>query len=184
MIVFEVNTIATQAEIDAERAILGRRLWPARLALLAGLVLLLCAGFQGSKEFVPFLWARFYGQEWPNGSMNLGDLMMLGAYYVVAFLVIAMPLCGAINYGADTYLFNPWRRLEELGPDSVSEAMRLAERWPSIESYRMAVARSRRFVFGDFELMLRIDEQEKAHALKQKRDEKRKADLMRLGRTE
>lgn len=183
MISFAANSIATQTEVDAERMRLGRLLWPARLAKLIGIVLALYAGFQGSKEIVPLLVGHFYGPEWPNGNTTLLDVMMLGMDYVLVFFAIAMPLLQALNNGFHTYLFGPFRRLAELGPGDAAEAVRLAENWPAIESYRLAVARCRRFVIGDLELMRQIDTDEHAKAFERKREEVRKADLMRLGST-
>lgn len=167
-ITFESGRVVGRSVLDAERVRLAPFLWPVRAFCLFASAGALLVAYYGSASLVPIFASWLYGQDvqaWPNIAVNFLEAMQVVVFYVVAFGVIALALLRACYFVANTYFFDQYWQLTALDYSEKEEALRLAERWPSVEAYRRAVASQRDFLRGDLAVMRTLDEkaQEEAH---------------------
>lgn len=168
--IFKPDTIAPATTLERERARFSLLLPTAQVAALSALALALAAGYFGSRMLAPVLIARGF-----SGSV----LLELWSYFVV-FAALAMPLVLVSSHVFRTYALEPWARLAVLSPADVTEAVCLADRWPEVEAYRLAVAQARQFVRGDLDVMRELAAQAQAGAQALALAEQQAADRQRL----
>lgn len=91
MISFTPTSVASQAEIDTQRAQLEPWLWPVRVTMLVCYALSLYAAFQGAKVIVPLGAEYVYGPDWwpaSDSPLILLSLMAIAGWHIGAFALI------------------------------------------------------------------------------------------------
>lgn len=161
-VTFEAGHVAGGDAIEAERARLAPYLGLARAVFLLAVIGALVVAYYSTVSVVPVIATRLYGadgQEWPNIAVNFLEVCQIGIIYLVTFGSIALTLIQGVHYVANTGFFDPYWQVAALEYHEKEEVLRLAEKWPAVESYRVAIAASRDFVRGDLDLMRTIAEQ-------------------------
>ncbi len=157
MIKFELDKIATAAEIAEERRKADKAYSLVNVGKLAVVIAGLLAGSKVSLVFGPFV-ANTLFNETPANTIGVSAITVLIAY-AASFIAVVASLIGLFNRMSNRVVVNH-NNLKKLYDTEIGEAIRYCERNPVLDNYRMKVAAERDFVRGDLALMQEFDMRE------------------------